>query len=92
MPLLCSMRPGAPVKQAVRFYTLRMPALQLSQRKYEESRSRVAKQRARDAEQEEEGTALQRIADAVPEGPLTLLRRAMQVLQSISHLHWPCML
>ena len=57
-----------------------MPALQLSRRKYEESRSRVAKQRARDAEQEEEGTALQRIADAVPEGPLSLLRRAMQVI------------
>lgn len=78
--LMCSMEPGAPVKQAVRIFTPCMPALQLSQRKYEESRSRVAKQRARDAEQEEEGTALQRIADAVPEGPLSLLRRAMQVI------------
>ena len=51
---------------------------QAAQRKHEELRSKYLRQSAQLAGRAPEGTALQRIAAAVPEGPLSLLRRAMQ--------------
>ena len=52
--------------------------MQAAQRKHEELRSKYLRQSAQLAGRAPEGTALQRIAAAVPEGPLSLLRRAMQ--------------
>lgn len=52
--------------------------VQAAQRKHEELRSKYLRQSAQLAGRAPEGTALQRIAAAVPEGPLSLLRRAVQ--------------
>ena len=51
---------------------------QAAQRRHEELRSKYLRQSARLAGKAPEGSALQRIAAAMPEGPLSLLRRAMQ--------------
>ena len=57
--------------------------VQAAQRKHEELRSKYLRQSAQLAGRAPEGTALQRIAAAVPEGPLSLLRRAMQTQRSL---------